>query len=69
MPTFEIAVYNQTVRQRMKEGLRHRDLKDDWADMHYIEIKAENLEQAWERARTRFPADQGYVIDSVHPAR
>lgn len=68
MPTFEIAVYNKQVRDRLKIGERHRDLKDEWADMHYVEIKADNLDHAKERAHARFPAEDGYVIESVHPA-
>jgi hypothetical protein len=68
MPKFEVAVYNKAVRDKVKQGERHRHLKDDWADMHYVEISAENLEKAQERARARFPEEDGYVIDSVHPA-
>ena len=68
MSTFEIAVFNQAVRDKLKAGESHRDLNDDWADTHYIEIKAEDADGARRKAQARFPEDKGFVITAVTPA-
>lgn len=68
MSTFEVAVYNKTVRDKLKAGDRHRELNDDWADIHYIELKAEDTAEARRKAEVKFPADQGFVIEAVTPA-
>ena len=65
MSKYEIAVYNEEVRKLVREGKRHRRLRDDWADVHYIEIEADNEASARTKASTRYPSEQGYVIDYV----
>ncbi len=65
MAKFEVIVYNKEVREKVKEGERHRQFTDDWADLHYIEIDASNETNAKERAETRYPSEQGFVIESV----
>ena len=50
MAKFEVIVYNKAVRDKVKEGERHRQFTDDWADLHYIEIDASNETNARERA-------------------
>ena len=65
MPTFEIAVYNQTVREKIKVGESHRELKNDWADIHYIEIEANDIATARRKAEGKFPRDRGFVIADV----
>ena len=69
MPIFEIAVYNQTVREKLKSGERHRELKDDWADIHYVEIEAEDIAAARRKAAGKFPPDRGFVIEDVTSQR
>lgn len=68
MSTFEIAVFNQAVRDKLKVGERHRELKDEWADTHYVEIKAEDEEDARRKAAAKFPRDKGFVIAAISPA-
>ncbi len=68
MTTFEIAVFNQTVRDRLRTGESHRDLKDEWADTHYVEIKAADEEDARRKAAAKFPKNQGFVVTAVTPA-
>lgn len=68
MSTFEVAVYNKAVRDKLKTGEHHRELNDDWADIHYVELKAEDTAEAWRKAEIKFPADQGFVIEAVMPA-
>jgi len=65
MAKFEVIVYNKEVREKVKEGERHRQFTDDWADLHYIEIDASNEANAKERAESRYPSEQGFVIESV----
>ena len=69
MPTFEIAVYNKAVRDKIKVGERHRELKDDWADTHYVEIEAEDIAAARRKAEGKFPRDRDFVIVDVSPQR
>ena len=65
MAKFEIGLYNEEVRQRLKEGLRHRDLADSWGDIHYFEIEAEDAEEAKQKISRRYPPNRGYVIESI----
>ncbi len=65
MPAFEIAVYNRVVREKIKVGERHRELKDDWADIHYVEIEAGDVAAARRKAESKYPADRGFVIEDV----
>lgn len=62
---FEIAVYNQTVRQLVADGASHRWLSDSWADVHYIEIEAGSALTARLAAAARFPGHRGFVIVDV----
>ena len=65
MPKYEVTIYNQAVRQKVQDGEHHDQFTDDWADFRYIEIRAENEDQARARLEDRFPANRGFVIDSV----
>ena len=67
--TFEVALYNQDVREKVEQGLRHRDLSDAWADTHYIEVQAETAEEARAKITRRYPASQGYVIVDISVSR
>ncbi len=65
MPKYEVTVYNREVRQTVEDGGHHQHFTDDWADFRYIEIRAANEDQARARLEDRYPAKQGFVIDSV----
>lgn len=67
MPKFEVAIYNEEVRRALKDGRRHRDLTDDWADVHYFDIEADTADGARQKVMRKYPADRGYVIDSIEP--
>ena len=69
MPTFEVAVYNRVVREKIKAGERHRELKDDWADIHYVEIEADDVAAARRKIEGKYPKDHGYVIEDVAPKK
>jgi hypothetical protein len=65
MPKYEVTVYNREVRQKVEDGGHHEHFTDDWADFRYIEIRAANEDQARARLEDRYPAKQGFDIDSV----
>lgn len=66
--TYEVAVYNQEVREAMKSGERHSFLKDDWADIHWIEVRAYNQEAARQKIESKYPPARGYVITDIQEA-
>ena len=65
MPEFEVAIYNEEVREKVRSGSWHRDLNDDWAEIHYIEVKAKDENDANQQILRKYPKNQGYVIESV----
>jgi len=65
MAIFEFAIYNKEVRQKVADGERHKRFADDWADMHYIEIEADNEEQARAQVEVMHPGVQRFVIDDI----
>jgi hypothetical protein len=62
---FEVGVYNQEVVDMMAKGLRHRHLKDDWAENQYFQITATSADAARRKIEARYPPENGYVIASV----
>ncbi len=68
MAEFEVGVFNKEVREAVAGGDRHRDLSDDWADIHYVIITAADEDTARRTAQRRYPAQRGYIIDSINPA-
>ncbi|MDP6108533.1 MAG: hypothetical protein QGF71_00470 [Rhodospirillales bacterium] len=67
MAEFEVGTFNKQVREALADGRRHRDLSDDWADMHYVTIKASDKDGTCQAAGRKYPLERGYVIDSVFP--
>jgi hypothetical protein len=67
MPKYEVAVYNEDVRQMIKQGDKHEFLSDDWANINYLEIRADSEQQARSKASSKYPPNQGYVIESITP--
>lgn len=67
MAKFEVGIYNEEVRQLAREGRRHRDLSGDWADVHYYDVEADDSEAARAKMLRKYPAERGYVIESVDP--
>ncbi len=68
MPKYEVAVYNEQVRQMLKQGDKHEFLDDDWADIHYLEFTASDEQEARAKAHSKYPPEQGYVIENITPA-
>ncbi len=69
MPDFEVAIYNKEVRECVEGGERHRNLSDEWADLHYLEIVADSESEARAQVSRKYPPQQGYVIDSVEESK
>ncbi len=67
MAKFEVAIYNEDVRNAVQEGERHKNLSDDWADIHYLEVNAASEGEARIKMLAKYPENLGYVIDSVAP--
>jgi len=65
MPKFEVAIYNQQVRDLVAEGDSHEYYDDEWADIHFLEVSAENEGLAQVQIDGRHPMKNGFVIDSI----
>jgi hypothetical protein len=65
MAKFELSVYNAEVRQKVAVGESHKQLSDDWADIHYIEIEADSEERARAIIEVRHPSSRGFVIGEI----
>lgn len=65
MAKFEVTVYNAEVRKKVEDGEHHARWGDDWADFRYIDVRADNEDQARAQVESRYPPDQGFIIDSI----
>ena len=65
MARFEIAVYNEEVRNLEAEGESHRHLSKDWADIHYFEVDARDEAHARQKSLNKYSSSAGYVIDHI----
>ena len=65
MPSYEVGIYNQEVRELTKMGEHHKNLSDSWESIHYIEIFADDEQQARRKAQSKYPRDLGYVIEQI----
>ena len=68
MQTFEVVLYNEQVRAKVREGDSHRRFNDEWADSHYIEFKADSEDAALAKCRQKYPEAEGFVIEGVTEA-
>lgn len=65
MTKYEAAIYNAEVRQKVAEGEHHRHLNDEWAEIHYVEVEANNKESARNTFEAKHPSALGYVIGEI----
>jgi hypothetical protein len=63
---FEAAVYNQQVRDAIQQLEKHPNYSNDWADLHFIEIKANDKTLARKMIEEKYPKAKGFVIDGIH---
>jgi hypothetical protein len=62
---FEVGVFNQEVADLMAKGMRHKHLKDEWAEIQYIPISAASPDAARHKIERRYPPENGYIVASV----
>ena len=67
MPKFEVSIYNEEVRQLLKQGDKHEFLDDDWANINYLEFMAKGEREARVKAHSKYPPEHGYVIENISP--
>ncbi|MBL4613694.1 MAG: hypothetical protein JKY27_02305 [Magnetovibrio sp.] len=65
MLTYEVVVYNEQVRAKVRVGDHHRTFSDDWGDSHYLEIKANDEDAAMHKVRVKYPVKDGFVIEGI----
>jgi len=65
MLTFEVIVYNEKVRELLRDGEHHKRFSDDWGDSHYIEIKADDENSALAKVQMRYPERDGFVVEDI----
>lgn len=70
MPTFEAAIFNQTVRRLLSAGRENNTgWSDTWADLRYVQYKAMSEEQARGLAERDYPQREGFVVVAVERLR
>jgi len=65
---FEIAIYNRDVRALVKENQSHMFFDDHWADVKLQDVMAVDENQAREKIESRYPANDGFVVQSIQIA-
>ncbi|MCW8916323.1 MAG: hypothetical protein OQK24_10795 [Magnetovibrio sp.] len=65
MMTYEVTLYNEAVRQCVRQGDHHRQLSDDWGDSHYIEVEADDEQRALRKIEMRYPSEDGFVVEGI----
>ncbi len=63
---YEVAIYNQEVRNLVKENQSHQYFDDQWADIQLRDIVAKDETEARELIGKRFPPDDGFIVEDVH---
>ncbi|MDV7338549.1 hypothetical protein RYZ26_03005 [Terasakiella sp. A23] len=66
MALFEVAIYNELVKQAMQAGERAQ-YSDDWAETHYIEVNARDEMDARRRILQKYPKHKGFIIKGITP--
>jgi hypothetical protein len=67
MALFEVQMYNEIVRQAVKNG-DHSVYSDDWADMRYVEVSARDEMDARRKILSKYPKEKGFIIKGIEPA-
>jgi hypothetical protein len=68
MPNYEVAIFNQEVREAIARKERHESFDDDWGTTQYIEVVALNEEMARAKVAKKHPENLGFVIEEVFEA-
>ena len=62
---FEVSLYNQQVRDRLKDNQELGVFDERWANIHRQVVWAEDAAAAKTLAAKRYPPEQGFVIAKV----
>ncbi len=62
---FEAMIYNRDVRNLVAKKQRHDMYTNDWADLHYIEVEARDLNDARRIMERKYPPSRGFVIEQI----
>lgn len=64
--TYEVAIYNEAVRECDEKGEKHPNFGKEWAEIHYFEVEA--LDEAAVRRQIfqRYPERKGFVIKNIN---
>ncbi len=63
MPKYEFAIYNEKVREAVKQGESCPGYEDSWADLHYIEAVGSVLGMARATIDRLYPTRRGFIVD------
>ena len=66
---FEVALYNETVRELVEAGEHHKHYSDQWANTYEEEVTANDLPSALLKIHTRYPPDRGFVIVNIREVK
>ncbi len=66
---YEVAIYNEAVREKVKHKERHAYFDDRWARPQLRNVVARDETEARALIAERFPPEDGFVIKVVHPSR
>jgi hypothetical protein len=63
---YEVAIYNEHVKKSVREGDPNKTgLSDDWADVHYLEVRAASPDVARSKILGQYPESRGFVVLEV----
>ena len=65
MNRYEVAIYNESVREAYAEGKKHPNYEKGWGDLRYLEVEAESEEDALRIVRKHHPQRHGFVVTDV----
>lgn len=66
---FEVEIHNQLVRQLVSSNRRHQFYDERWARTQRRNVVARCEREARDLIAERFPPEDGFIIESVHPSR
>jgi hypothetical protein len=65
MNKYEITLYNQIVRDLVRDNKSHHHYDSGWADQRFVQIGAHNEDDAKRVIHRRYPEQKGFVIVDV----
>ena len=66
--SFEIPVYNSVVRDAVRNKQDHPNFEADWAETHFILVRAHTADEAVTICRRKHPEKMGFVLGEATEA-